>query len=210
MDTHLLRQVQPKGGSGKLGPFDVGMSIGAVPRPVLLGIVGVVLVAAVFFVTRKPGDTTSSTPAPSQTPAPAQSPTAKPGSSASASEPSKGQTNVTPANRSQTGAAGPGLPVRMKQALDAHKVVVMLFWNKSGVDDRSVKRSLDSLPHRKGVAVFSDSVRHLSRYTRITAAASVSTTPSLVLVNRKGQAEVISGYVDRQTLAQYVRNAQQR
>jgi hypothetical protein len=208
VDTHLLRQVQPKGGSGKLGPFDVGMSIGAVPRPVLLGIVGVVLVAAVFFVTRKPGET-SSTPAPSQTPAPAQSPTAKPGSSASATEPGKGQ-NVTPANRSQTGAAGAGLPVGVKRALDAHKVVVVLFWNRSGVDDRSVKRSLDSLPHRKGVAVFSDSVRHLSRYTRITAAASVSTTPSLVLVNRKGQAEVISGYLDRQTVAQYVRNARQR
>jgi hypothetical protein len=185
------------------------MSVGAVPRPVLLGVIGVVLVAVVFFVTRKPGETTSSTPAPSQTPAPAQSPTAKPGSSSSANEPGKPQ-NVTPGNRSQTGAAGPGLPVRLKQALDAHKVVVVLFWNRNGVDDRSVKRALDSLPHGKSVAVFSDSVRHLSRYTRITAAASVSTTPSLVIVNRKGQAEVINGYLDRQTLAQYVRNARQR
>lgn len=209
MDTHLLWQVQPKGGSGELGPFDFGMSIGAVPRPVLLGLVGVVLVAAVFFVTRKPGETTSSTPAPSQTPAPAESPTAKPGSSANASEPGKAQ-NVTPANHPKTGATRAGLPVPIQRALDAHKVVVVLFWNPRGVDDRSVKHAVDSLPHRKRVAVFSDSVRHLSRYTRITAAASVSTTPSLVVVNHKGQAEVISGYLDRQTVAQYVRNALRR
>jgi hypothetical protein len=158
------------------------MSLAALPRPLLLGIVGVVLVGTVFFVTRKPSDTSSSTP-PSQTPAPA---------------------------KPQTGASGPGLPTRVKHALDARKVVVILFWNRRGVDDRSVKKSVDRLSHGKHVAVFSDSVRHLSRYTRITAAASVGTTPSLVIVNRKGQAEVVNGYVDRQTLGQYVRNALRR
>src|SRR5206468_2034979 len=35
------------------------------------------------------------------------------------------------------------------------------------------------------VAVFTDGVRHLSRYTRITSATSVSQTPALVFVNRK-------------------------
>jgi hypothetical protein len=194
VDTHLFRQVQPKGGSGKLGPFDFAMSITALPRPVLLGVVGVVLLGAVFFATRNPSDTSSSTPAPSQTPAPAKSPA-----------PSQ-----TSAPKSQTGAAGPGIPTRVKNALDAHKVVVILFWNRRGVDDRSVKKSLDSLPHRKNVAVFSDSVRHLSRYTRVTAATSVSTTPSLVVVNRKGQAEVATGYLDRQTVGQYVLNALRR
>jgi hypothetical protein len=204
VDTHLLRQVQPKGGSGKLGPFDFRMSIGALPRPVLFGAVGLVLVVVIFLATRKPSDSGSSgsTPAATQTAAPAHSPTTASGSPA----PSK----AAKPSGSQTGGAGSGLPARVKQALDAHKVVVVLFWNKSGVDDRSVKRSLDSLSRSKRVAIFSDSVRHLSRYTRITAAASVTTTPSLVLVSRKGQAEVISGYVDRQTLAQYVRNARQR
>jgi hypothetical protein len=185
------------------------MSVSALPRPVLLGIVGVVLAGAVFFVTHKPGGTSSSTPAPSQTPAPAKSPTAKSGS-ASASEPSTTPGKVTPGNRSQTGPVGPGIPTRVKHALDAHKVVVILFWNRRGVDDRSVKKSLDDLPHRKAVAVFSDSVRHLSRYTRITAAASVTSTPALVVVNRKGQAEVVNGYLDRQTVGQYVLNALRR
>jgi hypothetical protein len=210
VDTHLFRQVQPKGGSGKLGPFDFTMSIAALPRPVLLGIIGVVLVGGVLFLTHKPSSTSSTTPAPSQTPPAAASPTAKPGTGARADKPNKGADKVTPANRSQAGPSGPGLPTRVKHALDAHKVVVILFWNKRGVDDRSVKSSVDSLRRSKRVAVFSDGVRSLARYTRITAAANVTSTPSLVIVNRKGQAEVVTGYLDRQTIRQYVLNARQR
>jgi hypothetical protein len=185
-------------------------SIGTLPRPALLAIVGVVLLGGVFFVTHKPSTTSSSTPAPTQTPNAAQSPTAKAGSSASATQPNQGKDKVTPANQSQTGPAGPGLPTPVKQALDAHKVVVILFWNPRAIDDRSVKASVDRLPHRKHLAVFSDGVGNLSRYTRITAAASVSTTPSLVIVNPKGQAEVVTGYLDYETIRQYIQNSPRR
>jgi hypothetical protein len=172
------------------------MSIAALPRPVLLGIVGVVLVGGVFFMTHKPSSTTSSTPAPAQT-APA------------AKAPATTAPKTTPANPPPTATAG--LPAPVKSALDAHKVVVILFWNRQGIDDRSVKASLDSLPRRKRkVAIFSDRVENLSRYTRITTAASIATTPSLVIVNRKGQAEVVNGYLDRQTVGQYVQNALRR
>jgi hypothetical protein len=198
VDTHLHLQVQPKGGSGKLGPFDFTMSFAAIPRPVLLGVVGVVLVGGMFLVTHKPSTTSTSTPAPAQTVDPAQRAQQKPGGTSDDSA------------QSQTGTRGKGLPVRVQRALDAHKVVVILFWNRKGVDDRSVKSSLDSLPKRKKVAVFADGVKHLSKYTRITAAANISTTPSLVVVNRKGQAEVIAGYLDRQTISQYIQNALRR
>jgi hypothetical protein len=203
VDTHLPRQVQPTGGSGKLGPFDLAMSIATLPRPVLLGVVGVLLIGGVFFMTRKPSSTTSSTPAPSQT---------APAAKAPAQTQPKTAPQTTPAKPAATApAATPGLPAPVMRALDAHKVVVILFWNRRGVDDRSVKASLDSLPrHKAKVAVFSDRVQNLARYTRITTAASISTTPALVVVSRKGQAEVINGYLDRQTLGQYVRNALRR
>jgi hypothetical protein len=175
------------------------MSIATLPRPVLLGIVGVLLVGGLFVVTRKPSSTTPSTPAPAQT-APA------------AKAPANTAPKTTPAEPAPTApAATLGLPARVKGALDAHKVVVILFWNRRSVDDRSVKASLDALPRRKGkVAVFADRVENLARYTRITTAASISTTPALVVVSRKGQAEVINGYLDRQTLGQYVQNALRR
>jgi hypothetical protein len=205
VDTHLFRQVQPKGGSGKLGPFDFAMSIAALPRPVLLGIVGVVLIGGVLFATHKPSTTSSSTPAPSQTPPAAKTP------AATAQTPSTSPSKANPATPPKSAPATPGLPAPVKTALDAHKVIVILFWNKRGVDDRSVKASLDSLPRRKRkIAYFSDRVENLARYTRITSAATISTTPALVVVNRKGQAEVINGYLDRQTLGQYVQNALRR
>jgi hypothetical protein len=205
VDTHLLQQVQPNGGSGKLGPFDL-VVIAALPRPVLLGIVGVVLVGGLFFATHRPSTTSSSTPSPSTSTPPA-SPT-KPGT-ASATKPNDAQSKPAPSGSKP--AASKGLPTPVKHALDAKKVVVILFWNPRAVDDRSVKSSVDRLPRRHGkVAVFSDSVKNLSRYTRITAAASVTQTPSLVVVSRKGQAEVQTGYLDYQTLAQYVQNALRR
>jgi hypothetical protein len=58
--------------------------------------------------------------------------------------------------------------------------------------------------------VFTDRVKHLSRYTRITAATNVTQTPALVFVNRKGQAELQTGYLDYQTIQQYVLNALRR
>jgi hypothetical protein len=171
--------------------------IAALPRPVLLGVVGVVLIVAVLFTTHKPGGTTStpSTPAPAQTTASPSSTTQAPG------------TPAKPASR----PTGKGLPAPVQRALDAKKVVVVLFWNPRAIDDRSVKGSIDRLPRRGGkVAVFSDSVKRLSRYTRITAATNVSQTPTLVVVNRKGQAEVQTGYLDFQTIGQYVQNALRR
>ena len=65
VDTHLLRQVQLYGGSGKLGHlFAV---IATLPRPVLLAIVGVVLAGSLFVFSRRGAETTPSVPAPSQT-----------------------------------------------------------------------------------------------------------------------------------------------
>ncbi len=100
-------------------------------------------------------------------------------------------------------------PRRSQRALDAKKVVVLLFWNharrrrpqREGVGRPPVA------PQRQGRRVHGHASSNLSRYTRITAAASVTQTPSLVIVNRTGQAEVQTGYLDYQTIDQYVRNA---
>jgi hypothetical protein len=179
------------------------------PRPALLAIIGAVAVAGLFFVSRRGGEeTVPPTPAPSQTSQP---------TSPSASTPeAPAQKNATEdkgaAPSPDKGAAGSkGLPAPVAKALDAKKIVVVLFWNRNGIDDRSVKKSIDRLSTRGGdVAKFTDTVKGLSRYTRITSAASVNTTPSVVVVNRRGQAEVLTGYNDYQTINQFVSNASRR
>jgi hypothetical protein len=207
VDAHLPRQVQLPGGSGKLGLYYAVTT--TLPRPVLLALIGAVAVAGLFLVSRRGGEEGGpATPAPSQTSQP---------TSPSASQPEAPAQQNVPQDKSAAPApdkgeaGGRGLPSRMARALDDKKIVVLLFWNKKGVDDRSVKKSVDRLSRRGGeVAKFTDTVNNLSRYTRITAAASVTQTPALVIVNRRGQAEVLNGYYDFQTIKQFVRNASRR
>jgi pyruvate/2-oxoglutarate dehydrogenase complex dihydrolipoamide acyltransferase (E2) component len=179
------------------------------PRPALLAIVGVVAVAALFFVTRRGGEeTVPATPAPSQTAQPT-SPSASTPEAPAQQNAAQDKTAAPSPDKGEPGSQG--LPSPVAKALAAKKTVVVLFWNKSGVDDRSVKKSVDRLSRRGGqVAKFTDTVKNLSRYTRITSAASVTTTPSLVIVNRRGQAEILAGYNDFQTINQFVSNASRR
>jgi cytoskeletal protein RodZ len=208
VDTHLPWQVQLRVGSGKLGRF-FAVTVGSLPRPVLLAVVGVVAVAGLFLVTRRGGDpATAPTPAPSQT----SQPTSPSASTPEAPAQKNAQQDKTAAPSPDKGAAGSrGLPGPVAKALEAKKTVVLLFWNKNGVEDRSVKKAVDRLPSRGGqVVTFTDTVKHLSRYTRVTTAATVSRTPALVIVNKRGQAEVLSGYYDYQTISQFVSNASRR
>jgi hypothetical protein len=179
------------------------------PRPALFAIVGVVAVAGLLFVTRRGGEeTVTDTPAPSQTAQPTD-PSATTPEAPAQKNATQDKTAAPSTDEGEPGSQG--LPSDVAKALDAKKTVVVLFWNKSGVEDRSVKGSVDRLSRRGGsVAKFTDTVRNLSRYTRITAAASVNTTPAIVVVNRRGQAEVLTGYNDFQTINQFVSNASRR
>jgi hypothetical protein len=178
-----------------------------VPRPVLLAIVGVVLAGGLFVFSRRGSEPGPAVPAPSQTSQQSSPAADTPQAPAQKDAP---QTGAAPsADKAELG--GRGLPSRVARALDAKKTVVILFWNKGGVDDRSVKGSVDRLPRRGGkTAVFTDKIANLASYTRVTAAASVNTTPALVIVNRKGEAEVLNGYYDFQTIRQFVGNAARR
>ena len=196
--------------------------VSSLPRPVLFALVGVVGVIGLFMFTRRAPETSgTSSPAPARALAPAAdsgSQATSPGASSSTSAPgSVAQSPSTtkqaspPATGTDKRPAKRGLPPRVEQALDAHKAVVLLFWNAKGVDDRSVKSSVDRLSHRNGkVAIFSDGIRNVARYSRISTSLQVTQTPAIVFVNPKGEAEVQTGYLDFETINQYVTNALQR
>ena len=57
------------------------------------------------------------------------------------------------------------------------------------------------------VAIFTDRLKHLARYTKITAAANVVQTPTLIVVNRQEKAQVATGYMDEVSIDQYVVDA---
>ena len=186
----------------------------------LIALVGVAAVAALFVFTRRGSETATSPPtttgpgaaqpeakgstppqsgtatSPGQAGAPSGS-AARQGSGAGASTPKR-----TRVHESRT------LPPAVKRALDAHKVVVLLFWNPKGTDDRAVKQAVDSVSRRGGkVAVFTNDLSHLARYIRVTSPANVTQSPTLVVVDSKGNAQTATGYLDAASVDQYVVDA---
>jgi hypothetical protein len=197
------------------------MTITSLPRPALIAIVGAVAAIALFALTRRSSETATTVPsgnnpvgkpvvgAPSGNPAapPAANATPRAPSASRTRAPAHGESNRSGARR-QASSRATRLPTPVKKALDAHKVVVLLFWNPAGTDDRSVKKAVNGLPRRGGkVAVFSDRFTKISRYTKITAATNLSQTPTIVVVNRRGQARVATGYHDRASVEQLVVDA---
>jgi hypothetical protein len=180
----------------------MSQAITSLPRPLLLAIVGAAGVLALLFATRRGNETNEAGPS---APAPAKTQSASPNTAkpqaASPSKPSSAGTSPTgrPASNSQT------LPAPVKRALDGHKVVVLLFWNPNGSDDRSVKDSFDAISKHGGAVVkFTDTLRNLSRYTRVTASQPVTQTPTVVVVDRKGKGRFVTGFQDSATVEQLV------
>jgi hypothetical protein len=100
------------------------------------------------------------------------------------------------------------LPAPLKKALDRNKVVVLLVWNPRGGEDKNVKKAVDGLSTHGGkVAVFTDRPENIARYTSITSAAQVTQTPAMIVVNRDKIARKATGYLDSETVEQYVVDA---
>jgi hypothetical protein len=93
-------------------------------------------------------------------------------------------------------------------ALRADKVLAILFYNPAGADDRAVKRELASVPRYGGrVVKLAVPVAELARYAAITTQVVVSTTPTLVLIDRRHQASLITGFADGFEIVQRVEDA---
>ena len=126
--------------------------------------------------------------------------------SGSAAPPKSGPPQSAAARRAGA-AATPGLPARMRRALEAKKVVVLFFRQRRGADDTATAAAVRSLRRRRGVAVFSDGIDDLAKYRRVVSALGITQAPAVVIVDRKGEAELAQGFLDEGTLTQLVVDA---
>jgi hypothetical protein len=114
----------------------------------------------------------------------------KPGSKA-ADKPSAGAAE-TPAVKSDEKVAPPVRAV-LDDVAD-RKVVVLLFWNRKGSDDREVRRALSAVDRRDGkVAVHDAPIGELGDFEVITRGLPVVTSPSVLVIDRTKRTRVISG-----------------
>ena len=173
----------------------MSQTIQSLPRPVLIVIVGAAAAVALMFATRKGNETTTS-------PAPAQQ------QSTTSTQAGSGNHTTKPPAAKPVPASARTLPAPVAKAVQAHKVVVILFWNPAGSDDHAVRRALAGVSTRHGrVAKFADTMNHLARYTRITGMQAVTQTPTIVVVGRNGKGQATSGFQDTATVDQLVVDA---
>jgi hypothetical protein len=98
-------------------------------------------------------------------------------------------------------------PQRAARAVADGKKVVILFQNPDGLDDRAMRGVVRELDARTRAVVLTDDVAAVDRYGSMVEDLGVSQTPAVVLIDRRGDARLIEGYVDTQTLAQAVADA---
>lgn len=113
-----------------------------------------------------------------------------------------GQPGSAQPSPSTAAAVGQSGPAELKAALAAHEVVLLLFYNPAGADDQAVKQELDALHVPADVLVQIAPVSQLAAYSSITEQVPVSQSPTLLFIDRHGQASSITGFVDALEITQ--------
>jgi hypothetical protein len=98
-------------------------------------------------------------------------------------------------------------PRRAARAVHDHRKVVILFRNPRGLDDRAMTAVMRTVDSRTQALVLSDNVDAVERYGKLVEDLGVSQTPSIVIIDRAGKAQLLEGYVDSGTLTQAVADA---
>ena len=106
-----------------------------------------------------------------------------------------------------------GVPVtnshlKAERAVADNKKVVIFFQNPRALDDQAVADSVRSLDRRtKSVVVLTDVVQNVDLYDSLLEDLGVNQAPAIVVIDRSGEASLIEGYTDAQSLAQVVADA---
>jgi hypothetical protein len=169
------------------------------PRPAIIAAIGALILAVTFVITH--GTESGSTPAPTSSSAA----TTPPGNTAT----SPSTTTAKPAKPAQPKVkSGQGLPTAVAAALDSGKVVVLFFYEPSAADDQATRAAIRAVQSvGGGVRLFSDTVAHISRYSRVVGSLGVSQTPAMVVIDKQRNAQLFEGYLDAGTIRQSVKDA---
>ena len=94
------------------------------------------------------------------------------------------------------------------RALNAHKVLAVLFYNPRASDDQAVRHELETMPlHNRRLVTLSVPIADLSHYSIITTSVPVTVAPTIVIINRHDQASTIVGYTSTFEIEQRITDA---
>jgi hypothetical protein len=110
--------------------------------------------------------------------------------------------HVAPAPKPAPTAQAQGQVNQVEDAVSDHKVVGLLFYNPAATDDQAVKGELAAAATRPGVVKVAVPVSAISKFTMLTNTVPVTSSPTLILIDRGGNASTITGFADRFEIAQ--------
>jgi hypothetical protein len=86
-------------------------------------------------------------------------------------------------------------------------VVVLLLWNPSGTDDKSVHQAVRALKSAKHVAVQEAAASQVASFGSVTRGVQVYTTPTILVIAKTGTAIVLTGVQDTFAIEQAIAEA---
>jgi hypothetical protein len=123
---------------------------------------------------------------------------------AGARHPSVKHVRVGPVGHPSSAA---GSPARVDAALRAGRVVALLFYNPGAADDQAVRSELLGLPVPRRVLRLAVPIGEVASYPEITEQLAIDDSPTLVIVDPRHQATVITGYASAYEIAQRLADA---
>jgi hypothetical protein len=114
------------------------------------------------------------------------------------------------ANGSKTAASGaPRMQVAVEHELAQNKTVLIVFWSPRGSEDIAVRQQVPIAAHALGrsVAVHYALPHQVTQYGKITNSVQVNQTPTILIVNKRGQATTLTGLTDAFAIEQAVGEA---
>jgi hypothetical protein len=97
-------------------------------------------------------------------------------------------------------------PRRFSRAFDQHRKIV-LFFGQGGSDDQATAFAVESATRGAHVVVIGDTVGNVDAYGKLVQRLGVDHAPAIVLVDRKGRARLLEGFVDSEVLRQAIADA---
>jgi hypothetical protein len=104
----------------------------------------------------------------------------------------------------------PARQLAVEAALARGDMVVLLFWNRRGADDVAVHRALRPLAKR-GSKIFVQEAppSQVASFGSVTRGVQVYATPTILIVNKRGQTTTLTGLQDTYSILQAVAEARQ-
>jgi hypothetical protein len=117
-----------------------------------------------------------------------------------------GIAGIAGADVSAVRAATANGPRRFERAFDQHRKIV-LFFGQGGSDDQATALAVQSATRGAHVVVIGDTVGNVDAYGKLVQRLGVDHAPAIVLVDRRGRARLLEGYVDSGVLRQAIADA---